>query len=97
MRYFDVPRHRTRRIEPHLGADELNAVLVRDFNRYTWGLWRKRLGRGMCPHELENCMPRTLGRDVRGEVPEHEGRVGAGEGARLNSTSVISGLVTSPS
>jgi hypothetical protein len=55
MRYFDVPRHWTRKIEPHLGDEELNAVLARDFNRYTWGLWRKRFGRGMCPHEFENC------------------------------------------
>ena len=53
--------------------------------------------RGVSVEEEESGMPRTLGRNVPVAVPEHEGEVGAGEGSRLNSTSVISASVMSPS
>jgi hypothetical protein len=36
--------------------------------------------RGVAMKEKEGGMLRTLGRDVRVVVPEHEGHVGAGEG-----------------
>jgi hypothetical protein len=31
MRCYDVKRHWTRRIQPHLADEKLNAILVRDF------------------------------------------------------------------
>ena len=37
MRYYDLKRHWTRRIEPHLTDERLNAILVRDFNKFTFG------------------------------------------------------------
>ena len=57
----------------------------------------KEQSRGVSVKEEESGMPRTLGRHVPVAVPEHEGEVGAGEGSRLNSTSVISASVMSPS
>lgn len=40
MRYYDLKWHWTKRIEPHLGDEKLNAILVRDFNKFTQGNWR---------------------------------------------------------
>lgn len=55
MRYYDLRRHWTKRIMPHLGDEELNRILVRDFNKFTWGRWRKRFLPGMFPDEMESC------------------------------------------
>jgi hypothetical protein len=53
MRYYDVPRHWTKRIIPHLGDRELNEVLVRDFNKYTYGRWEKRFTAGQYPQDFD--------------------------------------------
>lgn len=55
MRYYDLKRHWTKRIVPHLGDAELNRVLVRDFNRFTSGRWGKPFLAGMFPEEFESC------------------------------------------
>jgi hypothetical protein len=55
MRYYDLKRHWTKRIEPHLGDERLNAILVRDFNKFTFGRWRKPFKPGMFPDEFESC------------------------------------------
>jgi hypothetical protein len=55
MRYYDLQRHWTRRIEPHLSNSKLNAVLVRDFNKYTFGRWGKRFEPGQFPRDFESC------------------------------------------
>ena len=55
MRYYDLKRHWTRRIEPHLGDEKLNAVLVRDFNKFTVGNWGRRFSRGQFPRDFESC------------------------------------------
>jgi hypothetical protein len=55
MRYYDFKRHWTMKVEPHLGDPELNRVLVRDFNKFTYGRWRRRFGPGMYPDEFESC------------------------------------------
>jgi hypothetical protein len=41
MRYYDLKRHWMKRIEPHLGDEKLNAILTRDFNKFTFGNWNK--------------------------------------------------------
>jgi hypothetical protein len=53
MRYYDLRRY-WRQVEPHLKDERLNAILVRDFNKYTYGRWRKRFTRGMFPREFES-------------------------------------------
>jgi hypothetical protein len=55
MRYYDLKRHWTKRIEPHLGDEKLNAILVRDFNKLTTGNWGKRFTRGQFPRDYESC------------------------------------------
>src|SRR5438270_729454 len=54
MRYYDVPGNWTKRIVPHLGDRRLNEVLVRDFNKYTYGRYRKPFTRGMYPCEFDH-------------------------------------------
>jgi hypothetical protein len=55
MHYFDIRRHWTRRIIPHLGDAEFNRVLVRDFNKVTFGRWREEFKPGMYPERFESC------------------------------------------
>lgn len=53
MLYYPVARNWTSRALPHLGNRRLNRILVRDFNRYTWGRWGKRFLPGMFPEEFD--------------------------------------------
>lgn len=53
MYYYDLKKHWTKRIIPHLDDKELNAILVRDFGKYTRG-WRD-FTAGEYPSELESC------------------------------------------
>jgi len=55
LRYYDLRRHWTKRIVPHLKDEALNAILVRDFNKFTWGRWRKRFKLGDLPAHFESC------------------------------------------
>jgi hypothetical protein len=55
MRYYDLKGHWTRRIEPHLDDEWLNAILVRDFNKFTYGRWRQVFTAGQYPREFESC------------------------------------------
>ena len=52
MRYYDLQRHWTKRIEPHLGDKKLNAILVRDFNKFTFGRWEKRFTPRISSHVI---------------------------------------------
>lgn len=51
MRYFDVGRHWTRRVAPHLTDPAVASVLVRDFRKYT----RRPFLPGMKPADFESC------------------------------------------
>ncbi len=55
MRYYDLQRHWTRRIATHLDDGKLNSVLVRDFNKFTFGRWRQPFTHGQFPREFESC------------------------------------------
>ena len=55
VRYYDLRRHWTKRIKPHLDNAELNAILVQDFHKFTWGRWRTRFKPGMYPRDVESC------------------------------------------
>ncbi len=41
MKYYDLKRHWTKRVEPHLSDPKLQAILVRDFNKFTYGRWKQ--------------------------------------------------------
>lgn len=66
MRYYDAARHWTKRILPHLGDKELNRILVRDFNKFTYGRWGDPFTPGCLPHEFESC---SWWVDHRGKKP----------------------------
>lgn len=57
MNYYDVKRHWTKRIMPHLGDVELNEILRRDFSRYMAKRgWSDELKPGETPRQWETCM-----------------------------------------
>ena len=61
MHYYDLKAN-WHRVEPHLGDEQLNALLVRNSNFYTMGLWGKRFRSGQLPLEFEPD-PALLGAD----------------------------------
>jgi hypothetical protein len=53
---------------PHLQDKELNEILVRDFNKYTFGCWRKKFKPGDHPEDFESSDWRL---DHRGRQPRY--------------------------
>jgi hypothetical protein len=68
MRYYDLSRNWTKKIVPQLYDKELNDILVRDFNKYTYGRWRKRFTHGQYPRDYETCFWEW---DHRGREPRY--------------------------
>jgi hypothetical protein len=56
LKYYDLQRHWTKRIELHLGNPKLNEVLVRNFRKYTLGRWGQQFGPGQFPRDFETCL-----------------------------------------
>ena len=52
MKYSDLKKN-WRKVRRHLVDEELNDVLVRDFNKFTYGRWRKKFTPGCFPSEFE--------------------------------------------
>jgi hypothetical protein len=56
MRYYDLRgRSWTKKVQPHLDDPELNRILIRDFNKFTFGRWEQKFEPGMIPREFESC------------------------------------------
>jgi len=55
LEYYPLRRSWTRKIVPHLQEKKLNAILVRDFNRYTLGMWNIFFRPGMLPEQIDTC------------------------------------------
>lgn len=55
VHYYDLKRHWSRRIAPHLDDRELNKILVREFNKYMTGLCGRRFLPGMLPEDIDCC------------------------------------------
>ncbi len=51
MRYYDLQKNWTKKIEPHLTNKSLNDILVRDLNKLSSGRWRKPFVHGQYPWE----------------------------------------------
>ena len=68
VRYYDVARHWTKRIAPHLQDETLNKILVADFNDYTQRRWGRAFDPGTYPEDIESCDWR-MGR--RGRSPRY--------------------------
>jgi hypothetical protein len=54
MRYYDLKKN-WRRVKPHLEDKKLNNILVRDFNKFTTGRWRRPFVHGDLPSDFETC------------------------------------------
>lgn len=54
MRYYDIKRH-WRKVADQIDTPIVQRVLVRDFNKLTYGKWRKPFTPGRTPAEFENC------------------------------------------
>lgn len=54
MRYYDLKRH-WRKVAVQIDTPTVQRVLVRDFNKLTYGKWRKPFTLGSKPSEFENC------------------------------------------
>jgi len=72
MEYYPIQKHWSRKFKPHLNDEEAQLILVRDFNRYTFGLWQKPFEQGMKPTDFESCDWRC---SRRGKQPEYWGYV----------------------
>lgn len=55
MRYYDIGRHWTKHIAPHLSNPVVQARLIEDFNKFTFGRWGQDFTAGMTPHQFETC------------------------------------------
>lgn len=56
LRYFDVPRHWTKKIVPLLTQNPIRDVLVRDLNKFTVGKCGQRFTEDRVPADFETCL-----------------------------------------
>ena len=54
MKYYDLKTN-WRKVKRHIDRPEVQEVLVRDFNRFTWGRWRQKFMPGQVPTEFKSC------------------------------------------
>jgi len=58
IKYYDLRRN-WRKVKRHLDNPRVADTLVRDFNKYTYGRWRRRFTAGRHPFRLR-CLPFRL-------------------------------------
>jgi hypothetical protein len=66
MKYYPFVK-KWYKIKKHLNDQELNRILVEDFNKYTSGLFNEEFKAGMFPRDFESC---DWDCDYRGRRPE---------------------------
>jgi hypothetical protein len=64
IRYYDL-RKKWRKVKRHLENPRVADTLLRDFNKFTYGHWRKRFTAGQYPCEFENWHITRRGRRPR--------------------------------
>ena len=69
MRYYDVQKN-WRKVKPYLDDPVVKAVLVRDFNKFTFGRWDKTFTDDKTPHQFESC-DWSLSRGRPGPMPAY--------------------------
>ncbi len=67
MKYYPIQK-RWSKIKPHLQNKEVRKLLVRDFNKFTFGRWNKEFKDGMKPFDFESC---DWWLDHKGRMPEY--------------------------
>jgi hypothetical protein len=53
VEYYDLKKN-WQKVKPHIANPEVQEIMVRDFNKFTWGKWRKEFKPGHVPTEFEN-------------------------------------------
>jgi hypothetical protein len=53
LQYYDL-KENWPKVKPHLANKALTTMLVRDFNKFTYGRWRERFEHGRFPAEFES-------------------------------------------
>jgi hypothetical protein len=54
MQYYDLKKN-WRRVRRHINDERVQEILVRDFNKYTFGRWGQEFKAGHFPTEWESC------------------------------------------
>lgn len=54
MKYYNIVKN-WRKIKRFLNDKKLNDILVRDFNKFTWGRWHQKFELGKFPRDYESC------------------------------------------
>src|SRR5262245_58766122 len=54
LKYYDLKKNWSK-VRRHLQDKKLNDILVRDFNKFTYGRWRKKFTYGQYPSDFESC------------------------------------------
>jgi len=54
MRYYDIQKN-WKKVKRHLDDPRVVDALVCDFNKFTFGRWRKRFTAGQYPFDFESC------------------------------------------
>lgn len=54
MQYYDLQRN-WRKVKRHIGHPDVQAVLVRDFNKFTFGRWRNEFVAGKVPRDFSRA------------------------------------------
>lgn len=54
MQYYDLKKN-WQKVKRRLGNEKVIKTLVRDFNKFTYGKWRKEFKAGMLPRDFESC------------------------------------------
>lgn len=68
MKYYNIARNWTKKIEPHPINPTVVRILVRDINKFTFGRWEKKFTAGMTPHQFETC---DWWMEHRGKMPRY--------------------------
>lgn len=55
LRYFDLKKHWTKKVLPHLKNEKLIAVLVEDLDKLAFSRWSKHFTADMVPAQFDSC------------------------------------------
>jgi hypothetical protein len=54
IKYYELKKNWPR-VKPHLADKKLNEILVKDFNKFTFGRWKQTFFYGDLPYDFESC------------------------------------------
>ncbi len=67
MKYYNIVKN-WQKVKKHLNDEKLNKILIKDFNKFTYGRWKMKFKKGMFPRDFESC---DWDWDIKGRKPEY--------------------------